>query len=173
MKKLILIATFVLMVVMINFNCTREYISYTPVCYSTEIQPIIAANCTGSGCHNATDKEANRDYSTYEGILKDVNPGNYLASKLYQVIIKTSGQEAMPPFPADRLSDATIKTIATWIEEGASNDTCSTSNNCDTTIVISYTNHVKPILSTYCAGSGCHSGNSPAFHIHHHNSFCK
>lgn len=140
-------------------GCTSEYIQQiNPVCFERDVLPIFQSNCTQSGCHNTQDRTKGFDYSTYEGISKAVIPGDYRNSKTYQVLILTSGGEAMPPQPYNRLTDAQITTIASWIEEGANKTTCSDQGNCDVTNP-SYSGTVKPILDTYC--SGCHSGSSP------------
>ncbi len=138
--------------------CKREYIETDPVCFQRDVQPIITSNCTQSGCHNSTDREKGRDYSTYDGIMRDVEPGNYRQSELYKVLV-TIGPEVMPKSPYNRLSKDQIRTIATWIEEGATNDSCAVST-CDTTGVMSYTTRVKPILQNNC--NGCHGGTAAA-----------
>lgn len=137
------------------FACKYEYVKEDPVCFERDVQPIIVSNCTQSGCHNAIDREKGRDYSTYDGILRDVKAGNYQRSKLYEVLVLSGGEEAMPPKPYNRLSTDQIRIIASWIEEGATNDTCSVST-CDTTGVMSYASRIKPILQNNC--NGCHGG---------------
>ena len=140
--------------------CTKEYVQKDPVCFGRDIQPIITSNCTGSGCHNANDRAGERDYTTLDGILQDVQPGNYQRSSLYEVMIQLGGN-VMPPKPADRLSVDQIRTVATWIEEGAGNDSCVASS-CDTTGVMRYSLDIRPILQTNCVGSGCHGSSAPA-----------
>jgi mono/diheme cytochrome c family protein len=134
--------------------CKNEYVQQDPVCFERDVFPIISSNCTQSGCHNAIDREKGRDYSTYEGVLRDVKKGNYRSSSLYQVMTSS-----MPPKPYNSLSDDQLRIIATWIEEGATNDTCSMST-CDTSGVISYTSQVKPILDNWC--NSCHGGAAQA-----------
>ena len=135
--------------------CKNEYVQQDPVCFERDVYPIIASNCTQSGCHNAVDREKGRDYSTYEGILRDVKKGNYRSSSLYQVMLTS-----MPPKPYNKLSDDQLLVVATWIQEGASNDTCSIGTACDTTGTISYTTQVKPILENWC--NSCHGGTAQA-----------
>ena len=151
--------TALLGLVCIAFSCKNEYVQSDPVCFERDVYPIIVSNCTQSGCHNAVDREKGRDYSTYEGILRDVRKGNYQASKLYTVLVKSSGEEAMPPKPYSQLSDEQILTIATWIEEGAGNDTCVNTITCDTIGAISYTTQIRPILTNWC--NSCHAGTAP------------
>jgi cytochrome c553 len=136
--------------------CKNEYVQGDPVCFERDVYPIVASNCTYSGCHNAIDREKGRDYSTYEGIMRDVRAGNYKGSEFYSVLVKSGGEEAMPPKPYSRLSDDQIRTIATWIEEGATNDSCVALVACDTAGTISYTTQVKPLIISRC--NSCHEG---------------
>jgi mono/diheme cytochrome c family protein len=155
-QKLRLQHLFVVTLVILSFaTCKNEYVQEDPVCFETEVMPIIIANCAGSGCHNAVDREEDRDYTTYEGIMRDVTPGDYRGSELYSVIARNFAG-VMPPKPNNRLSDDQIRTIATWIAEGATNDSCTATVNCDTAGVVSYTAQVKPILNTWC--NSCHAG---------------
>ena len=149
----------VVVILAIAFGCKNEYVQQDPVCFERDVYPIIASSCTQSGCHNSSDRIKGRDYTSYDGILRDVKAGNYQASQLYQVIKQSYGEGAMPPKPYNRLSDDQILLIATWIEEGAVNDTCS-AGTCDTSGVISYTSQVKPILNNSC--NSCHGGTAQA-----------
>jgi mono/diheme cytochrome c family protein len=138
--------------------CKNEYVQNEPVCFERDVYPIIVSSCTQSGCHNAVDREKGRDYTTYEGILRDVKKGNYRSSQLYQIIQPNFG--SMPPSPYNKLSDEQLLIIATWIQEGAVNDTCSAGVACDTSGTISYTAQVKPILQSWC--NSCHGGTAQA-----------
>ncbi|MEO7177047.1 MAG: hypothetical protein ABIV51_14060 [Saprospiraceae bacterium] len=140
--------------------CTMEQVPEPQVCFERDVQPILIANCTGSGCHNPIDHESGRDYTTYGGLLGDIQAGNYRKSKLYLVMVQPGGA-IMPPKPNDRLTTDQVRIIATWIEQGAINDTCAPTN-CDTSGIMSYTLHIQPILQTNCVGGGCHSGTQPA-----------
>jgi uncharacterized membrane protein len=137
------------------FACKYEYVKEDPVCFERDVQPIIISNCTQSGCHNTNDRQSGRDYSTYDGIMRDVKAGNYQSSSLYNIIFSPIGSPSMPPKPYSSLSTDQVHIIASWIEEGATNDTCSVST-CDTTGVMSYAARVKPILQNNC--NGCHGG---------------
>ncbi len=142
--------------------CKHEYIEdINPVCFETEIQPLIASNCTQSGCHNAIDKEKGRDYTTYAGILRDVEAGDFRKSELFEVLLKPQNdEEAMPPKPYNSLTEDQILLVARWIEQGAAETkNCASATACDTAAV-TFSASVKPILQTYCIG--CHSGSSPS-----------
>ncbi len=140
--------------------CTREYVEdLRGVCFERDVLPIFQSNCTQSGCHNSQDKEAGYDLTSYENIVsKGIEPFDYRGSEIYQVLVKSFGEEAMPKSPYSRLTDEQITTIALWIDEGAKNTTCSDSSTCNTADV-TFSLSVKPILETYC--NGCHAGSSP------------
>ncbi|MCC6723335.1 MAG: c-type cytochrome [Saprospiraceae bacterium] len=145
-------------VVLLATACTREYIQdVNDVCFQQEVLPIFQSNCTQSGCHNSNSREAGYDLSTYEGILRGVEPGKFKQSELYSVITKTFGESAMPPSPYKRLSDEQITTIALWIDGGAKNNSCQ-AVVCDVTNV-TLSGTVMPIFETYC--NGCHGGSAP------------
>lgn len=139
--------------------CTREYVQdVNGVCFERDVLPIFQSNCTQSGCHNSQDREKGYDLSTYAGITsRGIEPGNYKGSEIYKVLVLPGGEEAMPPKPYNRLTDAQITTIALWIDEGAKETTCP-DTNCDTSNP-TFSGTVKPILETYC--NGCHGGGSP------------
>lgn len=142
------------------FACTREYVEdLRGVCFERDVLPIFQSNCTQSGCHNSQDRESGYDLTSYDNIVsKGIEPFDYRSSEIYEVLVKTGGEEAMPQAPYSRLSDEQISTIALWIEEGAQNTTCSDSSTCNTSNV-TFSASVKPILQTYC--NGCHAGSSP------------
>jgi len=142
-------------------GCTHEYIeNINGVCFEQEVLPIFQANCALSGCHNTIDRQDGYDLSTYGGVLQaGITPDDYRSSKVYEVLVKPSGNAEMPPKPYTRLSDAQITTIALWIEQGALNTTnCGNNAACDTTNV-TFSGSVQPIIQTYC--TVCHSGNPP------------
>ncbi|NOT37035.1 MAG: hypothetical protein HOP11_06630 [Saprospiraceae bacterium] len=138
------------------WRCTSESEVSTEVCFETQIKPIISSSCTQNGCHNSVDREAERDYTTYEGIIKDVKAGNHAGSKLYKVLIDQFAP--MPNKPFSRLSDSKILTIATWIEQGAKFNPICVSPPCDSSN-ITLSGSVRPILDLYCGQ--CHNSNDP------------
>lgn len=142
-------------------NCTSEYIeNINGVCFESEVLPIFQANCTQSGCHNATDQEKGYDLTSYDGIVKKgIIPGDYRNSEVFDVLVKSGGEEAMPPKPYSRLTDAQLQVIALWIEQGARNTTNCATLSCDTANV-TFSGSVKPVLETYC--TGCHQASAPS-----------
>jgi mono/diheme cytochrome c family protein len=141
-------------------GCTKEYVEdINGVCFERDVLPIFVSNCTTSGCHNSVDKAEGYDLSSYETIIsKGIEPGDYKSSEIYQVLVASFGDEAMPPSPYDRLSDEQIATIALWIEEGAEKTTCD-AGACDT-LNLSFSADIQPILDNSC--TGCHSGAAPS-----------
>ncbi len=116
----------------------------TGPCFRTMIQPIIISNCTINGCHNPVDKTHNLDFTTYDGIIPLVQPGDTATSILFQrinhVVVLSVAQRA---------------TIGQWILAGAPNSQCNNGlADCDTTDV-HFSTYVKPTIANYCVG--CHS----------------
>ncbi len=144
---------------LLPLSCTREYAEdLRGVCFERDVLPIFQSNCTQSGCHNSQDHEEGYDLTSYDNIVrKGIEPYDYQASEIYEVLVKSFGEEAMPQSPYSRLTDEQITTIALWIDEGAKNTTCIDST-CNTSNV-TFSSSVKPILQTYC--NGCHGGSNP------------
>jgi hypothetical protein len=94
--------------------------NYPAVSFQNEVQPIIAANCSQSGCHGAVAPEE-FTLQTYEEVMLHVKAGDGRKSALYEVITDR-GEEFMPPSPSAPLTDDQIRTIFVWIEQGAPNN---------------------------------------------------
>ncbi len=78
--------------------------------FAANIKPIIDANCTSSGCHNAGS--TNGDFTIYNGIKGKANNG----SLEKRVLVKKD----MPASGALSLDDR--KKIKCWIDNGAPNN---------------------------------------------------
>jgi len=129
------------------------------VCFETEILPLMVSRCGNSGCHNATDRADGIDLTSYEAIRKEVKPGNPGDSELVEYMYET-GEDAMPPAPAEPLKSEQIKLVEDWINEGARNTVdCESSGACNVTSPISFKNDVLPIIDNYCYG--CHNTADP------------
>ncbi len=143
-------------------GCEREYVlDRTNVCFESEVLPIFQSKCAETNCHSAFDREAGIDLSSHAGILAaGVAAGeDHRKSRIYQVLVKAVGPQAMPPAPRPRLEDEEIALIAAWIEHGAENTTgCRKSSPCDTSEV-RFEATVRPILNRHCVN--CHGGSSP------------
>lgn len=88
-----------------NVDCSK-----INAAYSTDIKPLINANCISSGCHNAGS--SNGDFSQYSGLKTVAENG-----KLDERVI---GQQDMPP--SKKLSLDERKKIKCWIKSGAPNN---------------------------------------------------
>ncbi|NJK96939.1 MAG: hypothetical protein HC905_20280 [Bacteroidales bacterium] len=141
-------------------SCTNEpqgIETLDPVCFESQILPLIQNSCATSGCHDAGTKEEGYDFSNYENILTAVQPGNARQSKLYQVLTDVYG-EMMPPHQPLSIDDRNL--IKIWIEQGAENTTCDNNpgvpgqnENADT---VCFNLDILPLLSSSCATAGCH-----------------
>ena len=94
---------------------------FAQVDYESQIQTIIDANCTNSGCHtNGGAYQGGLDLSSYDNLMAGSNngavivPEDHANSLLWQEV--NSG--AMPPSGSNLSSDE-INLIASWIDEGA------------------------------------------------------
>lgn len=125
-------------------NCSPDSIYFV-----NEILPMINSNCATSGCHDAVSKAEDVVLTNYSNIMGYVKPNNAAESKLYTII--ASGK--MPP-SAPMTTDQKAK-IATWINQGAVNNQCS--SGCDTAN-FTYSGAVSVIMNTYC--KGCHNAAS-------------
>ncbi|MBI5856425.1 MAG: hypothetical protein HZB42_02145 [Sphingobacteriales bacterium] len=119
--------------------------------FVNDIMPIIASNCTMSGCHDVASHADGVVLTNYTNVFRYVKPGNAGDSKLYKVLIKT-GNERMPPPPSPALTSAQIALIQKWINQGAYNNNCI--GRCDTAI-FTFSGAVKPIMDGKC--TGCHN----------------
>lgn len=112
-------------------------------CFRTQILPIFISNCT-LGCHNPVNLMRGFDFTTYQGIMPIVVPGDTAGSVLYY---RTNH------FITLTQADRTL--LAQWILAGAPNSQCEPDmSSCDTEN-ISYASYIQPTISTYCLG--CHS----------------
>lgn len=156
-RNLLFSAGILLAGMLILTRCTKNHLPDPPICYQTDIEPLIVSNCTMSGCHNSSDREAGYDFSSYAGILNAVEAGNYRKSELYKVLVIPAGEKRMPQSPAEPFTDYQIALVARWIEEGAI-QSLDCQSACDTSFV-GYNGTIAPIMSTYC--TGCHAGSQP------------
>lgn len=123
------------------------------VYFANEIQPLVNANCSMSGCHDAITHEEGLNLTTYTGILKIVSPGKSSSSKLYKEIVRTD-KDRMPPPPMPAMSADQVAKIQRWINQGAVNNVC---DKCDTAD-FKYSTAIKPLIDTKCVG--CHNSAS-------------
>ncbi len=122
--------------------------------FVNDVMPIIASNCTMSGCHDAVTHADGVNLTSYANVVRYVKPGNAGGSKLYKVLNQTGG-DRMPPPPRAALTQAQKDIIAKWINQGAKNNSCV--GACDTA-VFTYSGAIKNTMTGKCVG--CHNPNS-------------
>ena len=96
-----------------KFNCTTTLdwnttiAGTSPVSYKDHIAPILATNCTLSGCHDGA-LGADRDWRTVSAIQNKLNH--------FQRILSL---KKMPPPPAPLLSTEDLNKVLCWVAYGA------------------------------------------------------
>lgn len=91
--------------------------------FAKEIQPIIKQSCLK--CHSGDRASKGLDLSTYEGLMKGTRFGKVVVagksadSVIFKSIKGLPGGSKMPPGRNAPLTEANIKLIAKWIDEGA------------------------------------------------------
>ena len=100
--------------------CRREPdVSGIPeVTYQNDISRIMSGNCAFPDCHGGGESPA---LNTYEGVSGTVEPGDARKSELYRVITGRSST-IMPPSGYPDVSEADVKLIYIWIQQGAKNN---------------------------------------------------
>ena len=110
--KLIGIFVFALTTMVVAVSCSASKSAAKPLTYTENVKPIIDANCA-STCHNAGRPAAGIDLTTYAKVKEQSTTG-----KLIPAIQHAEGAKAMPK-KADKLSDANIEIIVSWVASGA------------------------------------------------------
>ncbi len=123
------------------------------VYFQNEVLPLLQSSCGTMGCHDAGTATDGVILTDYENIINtgDVEPFDAEDSEIYEMITETDEDDRMPPPPNSRLSQDQINVIATWINQGALNNSCE--SECDTTDV-TYTATIAPVFENFCLG--CH-----------------
>lgn len=108
-----------LLLIALLSSCQSEpnLASAPEISFSNQIQPILAGNCTMSGCHGSSGGEFS--LVSYQDVASHVKPGNARNSELYRTVANRTDR-LMPP--GGPLSDGDISTIYIWIEQGAKNN---------------------------------------------------
>jgi uncharacterized membrane protein len=132
------------------------------VYFENDILPILISNCTKSGCHDAATAEEGVILTNYNDII---NTGKVEAydlndSELYEVLVENDPDKQMPPPGEVQLSSEAINLIATWINQGAKNSSCSENAGACNTTNVSFAADINPLLMTTCLS--CHSGTNPS-----------
>jgi len=131
------------------------------VYFEQQILPILQSNCAQSGCHDPQSANEGIILNSYAALMNSdiVQPFNLDESDLYDEITEDDLDKRMPPPPADALSQENINLIATWILQGAENNSCdpNAGGSCNTDNM-SFSATIEPILDLKCVG--CHNPNN-------------
>jgi hypothetical protein len=90
-----------------TYDCTGVTSTYT-----ADVKPIMDNSCALSGCHSAASSQAGFDLSSYNAVKTAAGSAKFMGSMEHN-----SRYEAMPRGAA-KLSDANLKLIACWINNG-------------------------------------------------------
>jgi len=119
----------------------------TGVCFSSQILPLYQSFCAQAGCHNTTSAQGGVILDSYANIMNGIRANNPGSSKYYTIIGRS-----MPPSTSAQMSAAQVALIKQWINEGATNTTCTAS--CDTT-QFTYSTSISALFANNCVG--CHN----------------
>lgn len=135
---------------------SEEVVDWEPVCFNTEILPVFQNSCGTTGCHDAGTAEKGYVYSSYEEIMKSIDPFFAEKSEAYKAIIgKTDLMPPHNPLPKDQRTK-----IWVWIQQGAEETFCQQ----DTfglpvpigVASVCFERDVLPVLRSSCGTTGCH-----------------
>ncbi|MCC7030054.1 MAG: hypothetical protein IT257_07095 [Chitinophagaceae bacterium] len=110
--------TTVLVLAIFIFACKKTETPTTVDCsgtaptYTANAKAILDLHCATAGCHDAGSKKDGKDLSTYAAAKTVASANSFLGS-----IQQLSGYTKMPE-GASKLSDADIKTLSCWVQNG-------------------------------------------------------
>jgi hypothetical protein len=127
----------------------------TTICFDRDVLPIFLTSCARAGCHDPGSRQKGFDFTSYSGIMEGITPGELAGSLVYIKITEDDESDRMPPWPKEALSREKIDIIRQWIDEGATDSSCTSGGEhpCDTS-TITYSQTIRPILNAECLG--CH-----------------
>jgi hypothetical protein len=156
--SLFLMTVVVLMAFLWISSCRHDAIfpsNLREICFESEVLPIFLNNCAIAGCHDGTGEAGS--YNNYVDISHGVSAGNPNGSNIYQVIIRKTGENKMPPDKPLSLENRTIVRI--WIEQGAKLTLCSETPTQPPAAYNSktcFSRDILPVLVSSCGMTGCH-----------------
>jgi hypothetical protein len=130
--------------------------------FQNTILPMLIANCTQSGCHNAIDHKKDVILTSYETLIntvENVTSNDWNENELMEVILDNDPDKRMPPAPNPKLTLQQIDKIAKWIAQGTKNNACNEDYGVCDTVGVTYMNHIKPLIQAKC--QGCHLSTAP------------
>jgi mono/diheme cytochrome c family protein len=117
------------------------------ITYQADIKAIFDANCVS--CHSGGSQPS---LATYQDVIS-----SYSSDALYKSLL--TGAVSPMPKGAGPLSVGDIAKIKQWIDGCQPNGpTSGGASLCDTTVAMSYSLNVAPIINANCT-NGCHHGN--------------
>jgi hypothetical protein len=85
-----------------------DTVSFT---YTTDVEPIIKANCSFSGCHGNGSQSGGVNLNSYANVVSEAQEAQFLGS------IKHEAGFSRMPQGRSKLSDEQIETIECWIKQ--------------------------------------------------------
>jgi hypothetical protein len=82
--------------------------------YKTDIKPIIASNCSGTGCHSGGN--SNYDFSTYAVLSDRIRQGTVQ----YRLLLPADDPQHMPM--NGTMNACNLYRVMTWIRQGYPNN---------------------------------------------------
>lgn len=103
------------------FACNKEDDSCKTT-YSDEVKSIIDNSCAYSGCHSGSTAsawvpEGSKDYTTYEGMLDNLNNGKF-AERVLELKDMPPAPNFIPEGKPTELTASELDIINCWVENG-------------------------------------------------------
>ena len=119
---------FAIMSLMTFNSCSKDQLDPPGGCdtmmptYNTNIKDIINQSCAYSGCHDGVGGIGPGDYTSFQGLMSDIQSGNFTDRTINQ---RENPSKGMPPnesvYPESRqddLSPIQLDIIICWIQNG-------------------------------------------------------
>jgi hypothetical protein len=129
------------------------------VYFVNDVLPFLVSTCAQPDCHDAVSHQDGVRLYDYAALMGSdvVTPGDPGDSDLYEALTEDDPDKIMPPPSTGiTLTSSQIQMIATWIQQGAQNNSCTA--ECDPQN-FTFAATVQPIIQQKC--QGCHSGSQP------------
>jgi hypothetical protein len=137
------------------FSCTHDpenIEAFEPVCFDTQVLPILQISCGMTGCHDGTEEGFLA--TDYNSVLQSVKPGDPRGSALYKAITDIHSDDFMPPdLPLTRLQRNIIQV---WIAQGARETICRTDTGEIPVKEICFVQDILPMMLSSCGVTSCH-----------------
>ncbi|MCB0567350.1 MAG: hypothetical protein KDD01_23525 [Phaeodactylibacter sp.] len=131
------------------------------VYFELDVLPILRSNCAKSGCHDENSAQDGVILTSFESVMATgkIEPFDLNDSEIYEVIVETDPDKRMPQPPNAPLTSAQINLVASWILQGAKNESCDPAAEGCNTDNVSYSADIRPVIENNCLG--CHQGANP------------